>query len=180
MNKVETTRDLLLTHGRRLFWTKGYSNVSVREIAGAANVDVALIARYFGSKRGLFEATLDTLETLDCTAFETPEALVDTLVDLFARAPRDGTGVSPISLMVNNAGDEDVGPLVIDAQRRKWQDPLEKVIGDRERAALFVAAMLGFSLAEKSLHLEAIGTPGSPDYAAQFRHILTSALRYDG
>ena len=65
MNKSSDTKQLLLANACKIFWSKGYSNVSVREIAKAAGVDVALIARYFGSKRGLFEATFDNLTKTD-------------------------------------------------------------------------------------------------------------------
>ena len=57
----------------KIFWSKGYSNVSVREISNAAGVDVALIARYFGSKRGLFEATLENLTKIEAKDVQSSE-----------------------------------------------------------------------------------------------------------
>ncbi|MEM6901379.1 MAG: helix-turn-helix domain-containing protein, partial [Pseudomonadota bacterium] len=62
------TRDKLLLHARRQFWANGDSHVSLRQIASAAGVDVALISRHFGGKLGLFEATLDGAFSI----FETP------------------------------------------------------------------------------------------------------------
>ena len=58
MNKSEKTKTKIFDEAKKLFWNYGYSNVSVRQIAKAAKVDVALIARYYDSKLGLFEATL--------------------------------------------------------------------------------------------------------------------------
>jgi AcrR family transcriptional regulator len=43
----------------RLFARKGFSATGVREIAREAKVNVAMISYYFGSKRGILEATLD-------------------------------------------------------------------------------------------------------------------------
>ena len=51
-------RDLLLSTAQRLFAERGYDRVTTREIAEQAGVDATLIARYFGSKAGLYLAAL--------------------------------------------------------------------------------------------------------------------------
>ena len=53
------TRGTLLEAARRRFAVQGYSVTTVRDVADDAGVNVALIARYFGSKQGLFEACLE-------------------------------------------------------------------------------------------------------------------------
>ena len=50
-----TTRQELLDAAREVFADRGDS-ATTREIAGRAGVDPAMIAHYFGSKGGLFEA----------------------------------------------------------------------------------------------------------------------------
>jgi AcrR family transcriptional regulator len=176
MKKGQDTRDLLQTHARRLFWSKGYSNVSVREVAKAAGVDVALIARYFGSKLGLFEATLDTLKKIDPDDFSSVDSLVNVFVEMFSNAPKEGTEASPISMILLNANDSDVGTIVARIQYEYWQSGLEKIIGSKSQAALFFAAMMGFSVGQKILHLDGIAELGSDEYRAQFRHMLTTAI----
>src|ERR687895_1614836 len=52
------TRQRLLDAARRLFAEHGYDHVTVRMIAAAADANVALINRYFGSKSGLFGEVL--------------------------------------------------------------------------------------------------------------------------
>jgi AcrR family transcriptional regulator len=47
-------RERILEHARALFIQRGYGVTSLRMIATAAQVDVALISYYFASKRGLF------------------------------------------------------------------------------------------------------------------------------
>ena len=54
------TQERLLACARRRFLQESYDNVGLREIAGDAGVDVALIARYFGSKEELQLATIET------------------------------------------------------------------------------------------------------------------------
>ncbi len=177
MSKAEATKEALLKHGRRLFWSRGFSNVSVREVASAAGVDVALISRYFGSKLKLFEATLALIDRIEPQALPDEGALVDTIIGLFVTAPR-GEEPSPVTMLLMNAGDREVGDLVRDFHRTKWQAGLEEIIGDKERAALFTAAMLGISVAEKSLHLDGIPPPNCRAYEHQFRYMLQAALSY--
>ena len=163
------TKEILLTHACRLFWSRGYSNVSVREIAKAAGVDVALIARYFGSKLGLFEATLETIGSTDPADFNSAEEFVDLIVEMFANAPKDGVEASPISLILMNATDPDVGEMVVQGQYESWQRPIEKILGSKSRAAVFFAAVLGFSVVQKSMKMDGIAPAGSDEHRAQFR-----------
>ena len=52
----EDARERLLNAGLRLFAQQGYSKTSTRELAEAANVNVASISYYFGDKAGLYRA----------------------------------------------------------------------------------------------------------------------------
>ncbi|MDR2378179.1 MAG: TetR family transcriptional regulator [Bifidobacteriaceae bacterium] len=54
-----TTAQTILTHARDQFSRRGYARTSLRAIADAAGVDPALIAHFFNSKRGLFEAAIE-------------------------------------------------------------------------------------------------------------------------
>jgi AcrR family transcriptional regulator len=51
-------RDKLLAAAQDLFAVSGFERTTTREIAEAAGVDATLIARYFGSKTGLYLAAL--------------------------------------------------------------------------------------------------------------------------
>ena len=53
------TRDHLLRAAMRRFTVYGYDRSTTRDIAAAAGVNVSLIARYFGSKDGLYAAVLE-------------------------------------------------------------------------------------------------------------------------
>ena len=59
----EQSRERLLHAGLRLFATQGFAKTSTREIAEAANTNVAAISYYFGDKAGLYRAVF--LEPLD-------------------------------------------------------------------------------------------------------------------
>lgn len=53
------TREQLLAAARQEFAAKGFRGATTRAIAEAAEVDIALIAHYFGDKQGLFDAALE-------------------------------------------------------------------------------------------------------------------------
>jgi AcrR family transcriptional regulator len=53
-----TARADILRVARRRFLADGYQRVTLRSIAAEAGVDVALLSHYFGSKSGLFGATM--------------------------------------------------------------------------------------------------------------------------
>ncbi|MEZ4385758.1 MAG: TetR family transcriptional regulator [Nannocystaceae bacterium] len=55
----DRTAEALLAAGRRIFAELGYHGASVRAIAGAAEVNPALVRYHFGSKEGLYTQVLE-------------------------------------------------------------------------------------------------------------------------
>ncbi|HEY4021778.1 MAG TPA: TetR family transcriptional regulator [Pseudonocardiaceae bacterium] len=55
---ADATRAALLAAARDLFAERGFEQTTVRDIAARAGVNQALLFRYFGSKDGLFDATM--------------------------------------------------------------------------------------------------------------------------
>lgn len=58
-SKSERTRERIHNAARSLFAENGYDNTSIRDVAGKAACDPALVMRYFGSKDRLFAAAVD-------------------------------------------------------------------------------------------------------------------------
>lgn len=56
------TRDDVLASARQLFAERGYHDVSVPEIAGAAGVTHGALYHHFGNKQGLFRAVFEQVE----------------------------------------------------------------------------------------------------------------------
>lgn len=52
-------RAALIADATPLFAARGFNGVSVREIAGAAGVNISMISYYFGGKEGLYSAVLN-------------------------------------------------------------------------------------------------------------------------
>jgi len=57
-SRSQATRDRILDAAEKLFADRGFYGVSVRDVTGAADVDVALVSYHFGSKQGLLDAVL--------------------------------------------------------------------------------------------------------------------------
>ncbi|RYZ07109.1 MAG: TetR/AcrR family transcriptional regulator [Myxococcales bacterium] len=54
MKKSDRSRQAILAAARQLFAKQGYEATTVREVAERAQIDPAMVIRYFGSKDGLF------------------------------------------------------------------------------------------------------------------------------
>lgn len=66
----DSKHDGILRAALRAFAHGGYEGTNLRRIAADAGVDVALIAHHFGSKLGLWKATVDSLATRRLTLIE--------------------------------------------------------------------------------------------------------------
>lgn len=74
--RSEDNRERILAAARSEFAQQGFRGATLRAIAGEVGVDVALIAHYFGSKSGLFSATM-----------ELPELATSVVTDALTMAP---------------------------------------------------------------------------------------------
>ena len=81
-------RDAVQEAAAELFAVQGFAGTGVREIAGRAGVDPALVIRYFGSKEKLFLRTM----TMSSAFFEVMDG------------PLEGLGESLVRLVIRNGG----------------------------------------------------------------------------
>ncbi|MEP1443223.1 MAG: TetR family transcriptional regulator [Hyphomicrobiales bacterium] len=171
MSKSQKTKTALLQNAQALFWSRGYSNVSVRDVARATDVDVALVSRYFGSKLGLFKATLNDVPPLNTDAITSADQLIEQVVNLFT-ATNDNNATAT-SLILRNTTDPEVGEMVRELYKRTWYQSLIQILGSKAKATRFSAAVLGMSIVEKSLELD--GMP--PHQSGEYKLELTTFLR---
>lgn len=179
MNKAQKTQAILLKQARRLFWTRGFSNVSLRDISGSAGVDVALISRYFEGKRGLFNETVKT-------AYDWPELftgskqdMIDGFITLFNAPIEQPDEPSEIQLILANIHDETVGDTMRELFHDRLHSQILKKIDNESNAALLTTVLFGYAIAEKSLKINGIPKKGSPKIEKQLRHLIDAALSYE-
>ncbi|MEM9428398.1 MAG: TetR family transcriptional regulator [Pseudomonadota bacterium] len=170
-----------MTAARELFWTRGYSNVSLRDIAKSAGVDVALVSRYFGGKQGLFEATLAEIPTWEALVVD-PDGVLAAAVASFAHPCDPGTDETNVfTMLLTNIIDPEMGGKIRCMVQRGLADPLARKLGGNraeERAALLLAALFGMALMRKNFRLDALANKPQAETDAQIRHLAAAALEY--
>lgn len=136
----------------RVFSELDYSQAGVRQIAELADVDPALVGRYFGSKEGLYEVALETAigvpeEDVDVAAFgrEAVERLIG----------REGKGAEPLPIFLHGVSDPNAQPIALKqltqsvAALGRWFGPPD----GETRAAEAFALFIGFFVLRRLLPL---------------------------
>ncbi|MEM6588067.1 MAG: TetR family transcriptional regulator [Pseudomonadota bacterium] len=183
MTKTHSTRDKLLDAARDLFWTRGYSNVSVRDITGAAGVDVALVSRYFGGKQGLFEATLTVIPHWPALEADDAQVLEEAVASFSHPYDPATEEANPFTMLLANIIDPEMGDRIRDLVQTALAEPLAKKLGgDRsdDRAALILAALFGIAMMRKNFRLKALKDLSPDDIAARTDQLVQAANRFGG
>ena len=177
--KAPTTRQKLLVAARQLFWTRGYSNVSVRDITGAAGVDAALVSRYFGGKQGLFEATLAEVAPWEALAADRDGLLAAAVASFTHPVDEQSETATAFSMLLSNVIDPEMGPRIQDMVQNGMADPLAETIGGpraAERAAMLLAVLFGLALMRKNFRLGALKDMPLEELRQLTTHLAEAAL----
>lgn len=152
-----TTRRILEA-ATLLFAEHGYDQVTMRMIANAADANVALVNRYFGSKAGLFAEVLASRSALEAAIEGDMEGLPARLAAHVTRRISAETG-DPVARAIDRAGSS---PEIRVVLRRRVESailgPLLAKLegpGARERAALAAAIVLGGGALRRNLGQDA-------------------------
>jgi AcrR family transcriptional regulator len=183
------TRAAILDVARRRFLEDGYHTVTLRSVAAEAEVDIALISYYFGSKKGLFGAALAlganpaevlarVVEEGDLSTF--PERVVRQVVAVWD----DPVTGPPLIAMLKSAIDDDsVGELVRQAVGREIVDRIATLVpgrAARQRAASFTTVIAGLIVTRHLLRLEPIASMTADDVVRFVSPQVRQALRGPG
>ncbi|MGD1218561.1 TetR family transcriptional regulator [Streptomyces krungchingensis] len=187
------TRAQILEAARRRFLTQGYDEASMRDIAVDADVDLALISYYFGSKKGLFGAVLALpanpadlvnrlLEEGDPATF--PERALRHMLHVW-----DDPVSGPILLatLKNAAADDTFADLLKEMLGREVIDRIAaRLTGPNRlrRAGAFSTVMAGLITARYMLRLEPVASM-NPDalvrvFGPQLRMALSAGSGHRG
>jgi AcrR family transcriptional regulator len=144
----------------------GYQSVTMRSIALAAGVDVALVSYYFGSKQGLFTAAMSLPVNPAELVAETLKGDLDTLGERLLRSmltvwddPELGAPLRALAATATT--DADLTRVVREAVGREIVDRLAKRLGGAaasQRAAAMSTQMAGLVFARYLLRLEPIAS----------------------
>jgi len=159
---IAATRAAILQSALHQFTRHGYGGVGIREIADGAGADKALIARYFGSKEGLFAeavpATFDPTALLDGERADFGRRLAMHIVE--ADAHKD---IDPMLATIRSLGDAAACEQLRHGLEQRFITAVAEWIGTDDaphRAALLTAQVLGLSIAINVLSLPTLTTIG--------------------
>ncbi|MFF9410309.1 TetR family transcriptional regulator [Streptomyces anandii] len=179
------TRRVILDAARRRFLEDGYHAVTMRSIADEAEVDLALLSYYFGSKKGLFGAALAlSANPAELAAQLLSEGDLDTFPERALRrlitawdAPESGDAL--LAMLRNAAQDDSVAALVKEALEGEIVSRLADVLGGRHasgRAAACAAVLAGLIFTRYLLKLEPISSMDREELIRLFSPQLRLAI----
>ena len=178
------TRAQILDVARRRFLNGGYRAFTIRAIAAEANVDLALVSYYFGSKKGLLAAVLAQMPNRpsiverviqgDLATF--PERALRTVLALWEDPD---TGASLRALIAGAAHDAAFAAVISETMEQPVIDEIADRItgnGARKRAAAFYAQIAGLIGTRYILCLEPIASMSSEEIVEIYEGPLRLAL----
>jgi AcrR family transcriptional regulator len=155
------TRQAILASARRHFARENYENVGLREIAGDAGVDPALVSRYFGSKEALFRETLrdDDKDIMDGA---TRENLAAHFAQLFldkGDVPQDERDIhiERILTLLHSIGSPKAGQIIRETIDADILGPVAREVGGQDadmRAAMAFAVLMGMGIMHNTLAID--------------------------
>jgi AcrR family transcriptional regulator len=170
------TRAQILAVARRRFLSDGYDAVTLRAVAAEADVDLALVSYYFGSKKGLFGAALalsaNPAEILLHALDGEPATLPQRTLRALLAAWEDPQAGAPLRGMLAGATqDEATAALVREVIEREMIDKIAARIGGRDahrRAGAFCAQMAGLIVTRFVLRLEPVASMSADEIVRLF------------
>ncbi len=135
-------REEILLVAERLFGDNGFDGTSVRDIAQHANVNLAMISYYFGSKEKLLEALLEQranytiLEALNKDESLTPWEKIDRVIDFYVDKIMSNLCLHNIMQQGNNSRSDEIKELVTKIKLRNFEQ-IKKILLDGQKKKFF-------------------------------------------
>ena len=135
-------REHILAIAEKLFGDKGFDGTSVRDIAQHANVNLAMISYYFGSKEKLLEALLEQranytiLEALNKDESLTPWEKIDRVVDFYVDKIMSNLCIHNIMQQANNSRSDEIKDLITKIKLKNFEQ-IKKILHDGQKKKVF-------------------------------------------
>jgi AcrR family transcriptional regulator len=138
------TRTRILAAAQEVFAEHGYAAASTREVARRAGSNITLIARYFGSKKGLFEEAVAKLLEVSPIVSAAPGQFSDAVLRQVAHG--EAKAVPSTRILAMSLGDEASRRISADLLQANALEPLARWLGGAgpdPLARLILALSLG-------------------------------------
>ena len=177
------TRAAILAAAHQRFLRESYDNVGLRDIAGDARVDVALISRYFGGKESLFREVVSN--DARPNVFREPQSRAE-LPAYLARLMAEDEGddlqerMEMFIIMLRSASSPKAGEIIRDLVHLDILGPLTELIGGDHgalRANMLLAILMGVGVLRTIMMVDDINDVANPDECiARFQGLFEAAL----
>jgi AcrR family transcriptional regulator len=177
---AQETRTRILEAAKLRFCRHSYEQVGVREIAADADIDAALVNRYFGTKEELFAEVANGVLTAENFIEGPPdklgEYLARRLVHGLGGQKKVDSGVNPFELLLRSAASPTASPIMAHRLHTDFVLRLAALIGGKQaatRAALVASYIIGFLTVRVALQSPAM----LPAHANEAATLLGSAIQ---
>lgn len=163
LRNAAATRQAMLASARRHFARESYESVGLREIAGEAGVDPALVSRYFGSKEQLFREALrgeDPLSLDGLARADVPGYLASLFFGQAGKnADQAAAKVDCLLMMLRSASSPRAAEIVREAISDDVLEPMATLLAGEDaavRASLALAVLMGCGVLRTAMGLDAL------------------------
>lgn len=144
---AEATRAAILDAAKAHFARSGYDRAALRDIAGDAGCDVALIKRYFGGKEALFiEALKASFRPDRLAAWDRPTFAREVAVMMADNTHLDEERTHSFQFLLRTATSPTTAPLLNVAIQERFLAPIREWLGGEDaagRARVLAAVYIG-------------------------------------
>jgi AcrR family transcriptional regulator len=169
-----------LATARTQFAAEGYDRTTIRSVAAEAEIDPALVMRYFGSKDGLFAAAANFDLHLPDLRGEAPDIRGQCLAEHFAKVWRAAnTGFNGMAILLRTAAtNEGARQRILDIFREQVRPTIAAVVADNAdaRAALVSAHIFGFAYCRFVIELPEMTSMSVPTLITQLAASIQRSL----
>jgi len=174
------TEATILDAARQLFAEVGFEKTTIRGVAGRAGVDPALVMQYYGSKDGLFAASMRWYaERKHISEVPREELAAQAVRDLFAGFEDEQSRCASFAVMRSCLTNERARAVMRDEVMSEKQAKVAQTIGgpDAElRAGLLAATMIGTTIARYLLEIPSVAQASPEDIERIMEPVLKALV----
>lgn len=168
------TRAIILHTAQQLFSQRGYEQIGIRDIAAAAEINGALVIRYFGSKDQLFaEAVMEAFKLGDLLQ-DRREVVGERLIRYLLQEDSDAT-FYPILALLRSATSSQGARLLKQGLETHFIQPLAEWLGGEDRylrASLIASTLLGIAIMQDVLYISSLAESSIDALVAQVAPVI--------
>jgi AcrR family transcriptional regulator len=165
------TREAILDAARRAFAERGYQQATIREVAGIAGVDPALVHHYFGTKQDLFVAAVEIPVNpfqafIELVSEEGLDTLGERQLELFLSVWDQSEQRSPMVALIRSAvSEERAAAMLREFITEEILGRIARELGTpdaRLRTNLVASQLVGLIMARYVIRIEPLASTPAP------------------